>query len=212
MRMAKLIPVSPIGPRLDDTSYKILMKVIDFTSQVWINCEDQVDLYHFPCGRLFANVAIKVREIIDCEEFRFPCSFLFTLGLEFGKFAENKVFGDIASILTLIFIKWGAFIESRCRTTSTVTFKMYVDGLSTSLSYVENIKKCDMLQCLKCGHTQLTGAKVNCNSDILKCLEAAAFTSEKNANENIVKGKKIAGLHVVGITLRAIFQAVKVTL
>ena len=210
MKMVKLIPVNPVGQKIDEASYKILLKVIDFTSQVWINCEEQVDMYQFPCGTLFANVARKVREIKNCIEFWFPCSLLFTLGLEFAKYADNNFFGDIASIMTLIFIHWAAFIEVRCK--SGVTFKLCVDGLSDSLSYVENIQNCDMLQCLKYGHLQLTNAKINCNSDILKCLQAAASSSEKNANENIVQGKKIAGSHVVGITLRGIFQAVKVTL
>ena len=67
-----------------------------------------------------------------------------------------------------------------------------------------------MLRSLLSGHEELKN--IESDNDILKILEAATLSAEKNATENTVNGRKVAESHVVGITFRAIFQAFRATL
>ena len=67
-----------------------------------------------------------------------------------------------------------------------------------------------LLRSLLSGHEELKN--IESDIDILKILEAATLSAEKNATESTVNDRKVAESHVVGITLRAIFQAFRATL
>ena len=202
-------PVRPIGPKLSREQSKTLLKILDFSSQVWINCEHQINMYKGPCGELFAVIGNRMRRWLHHESFEYPCSLLYTLGVEFANYTSCKDLGHIASILTIFFINWANFLETQFQ--QTVDSHAFLSGLDFSLNSTEEFKEnSPLLMSIMCGHKKL----MNIESDdgILRNLEAAASSAEKNATENCVHGRKIAESHVVGITFRAIFQACKVTL
>ena len=203
-----LDPVSPIGPKLSREQYKIILKILDFSSQVWINCEHQIKMYKDPCGEIFAVIGNRMRRLMHCESFEYPCSLFYTLGVEFANFTSCKDFGHIASIMTMFFINWANFLETQFQ--QTVDSRAFLAGLNFSFNIMEEFREnSPMLTSLFSGHEKLTNIE---SDDILKNLEAAASSAEKSATENCVNGRKIAESHVVGITFRAIFQAFKVTL
>ena len=109
-----MIPVSEVGPRLSEEQFKVMQKVVDFTSQVWINCEHQVNMYLFPCGELFAEIATNLRKLLNSNVMRYPCSLFFTLGLQFGGYINHRDFGDTAAILAILFMKWAKSLEALC--------------------------------------------------------------------------------------------------
>ena len=202
-------PVSPIGPKLYREQSKILLKILDFSSQVWINCENQINMYKDPCGELFAVIGKKVRMWMHHETFEYPCSLFYTLGVEFANYTSCKDLGHIASIMTMFFINWANFLETQFQ--QTVDSHAFLSGLDFSLNSIKEYRdKSPLLRSIMSGHKKLTN--IESDDDILKNLEAAASSAEQNATENCVSGRKIAESHVVGITFRAIFQACKVTL
>ena len=202
-------PVSPIGPKLYREQSKILLKILDFSSQVWINCEHQINMYQDPCGEIFAVIGKKVRRWMHHEAFEYPCSLFYTLGVEFANYTSRKDLGHIASIMTMFFINWANFLETQFQ--QTVDSHAFLSGLEFSLNSIKEFRDTSpMLMCIMSGHEKLTN--IESDDDILKNLEAAASSAEKNATDNCVNGRKIAQSHVVGITFRAIFQACKVTI
>ena len=201
-------PVSPIGPKLSREHFKILLKILDFSSQVWINCEHQINMYKDPCGEIFAVIGQRMRRLMHCESFEYPCSLFYTLGVEFANFTSCKDLGHIASIMTLFFINWANFLETQFQ--QTVDSHAFLAGLKFSLNSIEEFREnSPLLTSLFSASEKLTN--IDCD-DMLKNLEAAASSAEKSATENCVNGRKIAESHVVGITFRAVFQACKVTL
>ena len=201
-------PVSPIGPKLSGEQYKVILKILDFSSQVWINCEHQINMYKDPCGEIFAVIGQRMRRLMHCESFEYPCSLFYTLGVEFANFTSCKDLGHIASIMTLFFINWANFLETQFQ--QTVDSHAFLAGLKFSLNSIEEFREnSPLLTSLFSAHEKLTN--IECD-DMLKNLEAAASSAEKSATENCVNGRKIAESHVVGITFRAVFQACKVTL
>ena len=201
-------PVSPIGPKLSGEQYKVILKILDFSSQVWINCEHQINMYKDPCGEIFAVIGQRMRRLMHCESFEYPCSLFYTLGVEFANFNSCKDLGHTASIMTLFFINWANFLETQFQ--QTVDSHAFSAGLKFSLNSIEEFREnSPLLTSLFSASEKLTN--IECD-DMLKNLEAAASSAEKNATENCVNGRKIAESHVVGITFRAVFQACKVTL
>ena len=84
-------------------------------------------------------------------------------------------------------------------------------GFNSAFSHIENIKSSShLLQSLKAGHCELS-RNLSREIDMMKVLEAAASSAEDHGNKTFVNGKKVAESHVVGITIRAIFQAFKVS-
>ena len=204
-----MIPVSEVGPRLSEEQFKVMQKVVDFTSQVWINCEHQVNMYLFPCGELFAEIATNLRKLLNSNVMRYPCSLFFTLGLQFGGYINHRDFGDTAAILAILFIKWAKSLEAL--SPHTIESQLFLHGFNSAFSHIENIKSSShLLQSLKAGHCELS-RNLSREIDMMKVLEAAASSAEDHGNKTFVNGKKVAESHVVGITLRAIFQAFKVS-
>ena len=105
-----LVPVGPIGPKLSREQYKILQRIVDVSSQVWINCEHQINMYTDPCGEIFAYVGQRMRRFMSHESFKYPCSLFYTLGVEFGNYTSRRDFGHVASILTMFFINLANFL------------------------------------------------------------------------------------------------------
>ena len=208
--------VNEYGPQFSESQFVTVLKVLDFTSQVWINCEDQVNMFQNPCGQLFSKMASNIRINLKAKQFQFPCSLISTLGLQFGHFIRDKSHMKIASILCVLFLKWSQYIETKSRSSNaTVDLKLLLEGLSQGLMHVEEIQAnpSHFVRTLKSGHSQIE--KLKCNSsaeDVLQCLECAADAAETYANTHLVNGIKAAEAHLVGITLRAIYQAFKITL
>ena len=65
----------------DQGSVKAWFKILEFVSQVWINCEFQVNKYSQPCGTLFATVAQKLQKSLESNTLLEFCTFL-VLNLE----------------------------------------------------------------------------------------------------------------------------------
>lgn len=201
-----MTPVKNVGPLLTHAQHKVFKKVIEFTSQVWINCAKQTNMYDSPCGDMFSKIAKNIQKIMTDNQFKHPSSFFYTLGLEFGSFIDHSIYGEIGAICSIVFINVGIFLEAANKFDFYVMRKSLID----SLSKVEKLSGNSVIMCLNSGIKELQ--KISSYGEILKYLEAAAFKAEKYAMDHVVGGKKVAGLHVVGITLRSIFQAVKVTL
>ena len=203
------LPVCPIGPKLTKKQSKILAKILDFSSQVWINCEHQINMYEDPCGDIFAAIGERMRKMMHHESFDYPCSFFYTLGVEFGNYTKHMIFGHIASILTIFFINWANFLETQFQ--QTVNSHAFLTGLDFSLNRIEEFSNnSPLLRSLLSGHEEFKN--IESDNDILKIFEAATLSAEKNVTENTVNGRKVAESHVVGITFRAIFQAFRATL
>ena len=200
--------VSPVGPEFDGDSVGAWLKVLDFTSQVWINCEDQVNMFAGdPCGSLFAGVAngFKDSKAISrgTNSINHPVSIFYSLALEFGKHIDSQEYGNVASFMSIILIKWAEFLEGN----NSVSFNLLIDGFYESLNFVENLKfPHPMIQCLRSGKESLM--KIKNKADIVIYLQQAASVTEIVASES----EKSSGAHVIGITLRAIYQALKISL
>ena len=196
--------ISSVGPKFEGGSARAWLTVLDFTSQVWINCEKQVNMYGSPCGSLFAKVAngLKDSRAISrgSNTINHPVSVFYSLSLQFGKYIDNQEFGDVAAIMTIIFIRWASTLEPH----NVLSSNILVEGFCESLSYVETYKLSHpMIQCL------LSGGEVVRNmineEDRVISLEKAASITETFAS----KRQSSAGCHVVGISVRAIYQALK---
>ena len=194
--------VKAVGPKFEGCSSRSWEAVLDITSQVWINCEDQVNKYGSPCGSLFASVAtgFKERKTVG-RGINYPVSIFYSLALEFGKHLHNKQFGREASIMAILFLKWAAFLERE----ESLSLKVLIDGFCVSLDYIDNLERSasdPMIQCLQAGQAIIR--KVTSEADLLVFLQEAASVTETAAEGS-------AGSHVAGITLRAIYQALKMS-
>ena len=166
-------------------------------------------MYLFPCGELFAEIATNLRKLLNSNVMRYPCSLFFTLGLQFGGYINHRDFGDTAAILAILFIKWAKSLEAL--SPHTIESQLFLHGFNSAFSHIENIKSSShLLQSLKAGHCELS-RNLSREIDMMKVLEAAASSAEDHGNKTFVNGKKVAESHVVGITIRAIFQAFKVS-
>ena len=201
--------VNPVGPKFDAESVGAWLRVLEFTFQVWINCEDQVNMYPGePCGSLFAGVANSFKESKAISRgsntINHPVSIFYSLALEFGKHIDSQEYGRVASYISIIFIKWAEFLEGN----NSVSFNHLIDGFYESLNFVGNIK-CShpVIQCLQSGKDSVM--KIRNKDDIVTNLQEAASVTEIAASES---DRKSSGAHVVGITLRAIYQALKISL
>ena len=199
--------INSIGPKFEGDSTRAWLNVLDFTSQVWINCEDQVNMYGNPCGSLFANLAngFKDSQAISrgSNTINHPVSIFYSLALEFGKHIDNQEFGRVAAIMTIFFIKWAEYLELN----NLLSFNLLIEGFCESLNYVKNVKSSDpMIECLLCGKEAIRN--VLNRDDLMMCLEKATSITENFAS----KRKSSSGCHVVGITFRAIYQALKISL
>ena len=199
--------VEPVGPIISNDQHKVLVKVLDFTSQVWINCREQTNFYVNPCGDLFANVATTVRDNMLVDEFKYPSSLLYTLGMEYGHYSDHENYGNVAAIMSIFFIKLGHKLEVAGQSLSC---NLIFVSANDVICQLENINKSPLLQCLHAGLKEML--KTPRNSNILSCLELAASHAENYALKNLIDGKKDSSSHVVGITLRSIFQACKTSI
>ena len=208
--------VDEFGPQFSEAQFVTVLKVLDFTSQVWINCEDQVNMFLNPCGQLFSKIASNIRNNLKAKQFQFPCSLLSTLGLQFGHYTSDKSQKKIASILCVLLLKWSEYIECHSQgNDTTVDLQLLLEGLSQGLMHVEEIQAnpSHFVRTLKSGHSQIEKLKCSATAeDVLQCLESAADAAETHANTHLVNGIKVAEAHLVGISLRAIYQAFKITL
>ena len=200
--------VKPVGPKFDGESIGAWTKVLDYTSQVWINCEDQVNMYAGdPCGSLFAGVAGGFKDCKaisrDSNTINHPVSIFYSLALEFGKHIDNQECGSVASLMSIILIKWAEFLEGN----NSVSFNHLIDGFYESLNFVENLKYSHpMIQCLQSGKESVM--KIRNKADIVMYLQEAASVTEQFAS----KSESSSGAHLIGITLRAIYQALQISL
>ena len=200
--------VKPVGPKFDGDCIGAWLKVLDYTSQVWINCEAQVNMFAGdPCGSLFAGVANSFKESQAISKgtntINHPVSIFYSLALEFGKHIDSKEYGSVASFTSILLIKWAEFLEEN----NSVSFNLIIDGFYESLNFVGNLK-CShpMIQCLQSGKESVM--KIKKSDDIVTYLHEAASVTEIVASES----DGSSGAHVIGITLRAIYQALKISL
>ena len=196
--------LNAVGPKFEGDSSRSWVTVLDFTSQVWINCEAQVNMLGSPCGSLFASVASGFKDsktISRCIEIiNHPASVFYSLALEFGKHVENKQFGREASVMTILFIKWAASLEQQ----ESLSIKALINGFCEGMDYIDKLERPDsdpMIQCLQSGQAII--GRITCQADLLILLQEAAAITEIAAAER----KSSAGSHLAGITLRAIYQA-----
>ena len=55
--------VAGVGPGLAPAQLQVWRTVLQFVTQVWINCRGQVDLYRNPCGAVFASLATRLQVV-----------------------------------------------------------------------------------------------------------------------------------------------------
>ena len=200
--------INPIGPKFDGDSIGAWLRVLDFTSQVWINCEDQVNMYPGdPCGSLFAGVAGDFKDCKaisrDSNTINHPVSIFYSLALEFGKHIDSQEFGNVASLMSILLIKWAEFLEGN----NSVSFNILIDGFYESLNFVENFKYSHtMIQCFQSGKESVL--KIKKKDDVVMYLQEAASVTEEFAS----KSDGSSWAHLIGITLRAIYQALQISL
>ena len=201
--------INPVGPKFEGDGVKAWWKVLDFTSQVWINCEHQVNMYGNSCGSLFASVGNNFRDrkaiSAGSNTINQPVSIFYSLALEFGKHIDSEDFGKEAALMAIFFIKWAAFLEKM----NSLSFNILIDGFCESMNHVDNLKSYwsdPMLECLQTGRKTIE--KIRSRNDILIILQSAASNVEIAA----AKHKGSSGSHLVGITFRAIFQALKMSI
>eukprot|EP00090_Calanus_glacialis_P010791 TRINITY_DN19263_c0_g1_i1.p1 TRINITY_DN19263_c0_g1~~TRINITY_DN19263_c0_g1_i1.p1 ORF type:complete len:217 (-),score=44.37 TRINITY_DN19263_c0_g1_i1:66-716(-) len=209
---ASLKLVAKVGPICDPESLKTWLKILEFSSQVWINCEQQINLYSQPCGTLLAEVAEKLQKakVSNKTTFTHPASVLYSLGLEFGRNIDLDKNGRLSAGLAVFFIKWGAFLEQE----EMLTYESWLAGFSESLDHVETLGwSGPMFSGLK---AIMLSIESSCQdifsiSDILEDAAAAAENAALETKQDNIDVKVDAGAHVVGITSRAVYQAFKIT-
>jgi hypothetical protein len=210
---ASLKLVAKVGPSCDPESLKIWFKILEFSSQVWINCEHQINLYSQPCGTLLAGIAEKLQKakVSNRTTFSHPASVLYSLGLEFGRHIDLDRNGRLSAGLTVFFIKWGAYLEHE----KLLSYESWLSGFSESLDHVETLGwSGPMFSGLK---AILFSLESSCQdifsvSDILEDAAAAGENAALETKQHNIDMKVDAGAHVVGITSRAVYQACKITL
>ena len=204
--------VSKVGPQCDPKLLETWLKILEFTSQVWINCEHQINLYSQPCGSLLAEIAEKLKKAKVSYKltFSYPASIFYSLGIEFGRHIDSLDNGKISAGLAVLFIKWGAFLENE----EVLSYKSFTSGYSESLNYVEKLGWSDpMYYGLKAVQVSIQNSCQR-QLDPSEILEHAADSAENAALQSLNDDKNMkvdAGAHVVGITARAVYQAYKIS-
>ena len=205
--------VKPVGPRFSEDQMRTVVKVLDFTSQVWINCEDQTNMFHAPCGSIFSKIAVKIRNNLkDHSQFlQYPSSLFYSLGLTFADQSRSER-DRLCAEMSILFIKWGHFVEDQSPT-EFVDPVVLMKGLGAALRHLETVKRnqSSLMRTIECGYCEIEKSDCSTADGVLHCLVTAASSAETYANTNLVHGIKVAESHLVGITLRSIYQAFKLT-
>jgi len=205
--------VAEVGPQCDPETLKTWLKILEFSSQVWINCEHQINLYSQPCGTLLAKIAEQLQKVkvSDITAFSKPATIFYFLGLEFGKWIDlDNNNGRLSAGLAVFFIKWGANLEHE----KVLTFESWLSGFSESLKHAEKVGWYGpMFSGLKAVLLSIErSCQKRCNiSDTLEHAANAAETTAIETKMGDIDMKVDAGAHVVGITARAVYQAFKIT-
>jgi len=197
--------------KCDQGPLKTWFKVLQFVSQVWINCECQVNLYSQPCGTLFATIAKKLQKSRDSNitAFQNPIKVLYFLALEFGGYIDSEKYGKISAGIAVLFIKWGSILE----TEEELSLKSWFSSFGESSIHVKTLGwSGPILEVLEaiCITYEGCSKEASCTSDVLELVASAAENAALRTKK-VDPEKADAGAHVIGITARAIFQAYKIT-
>ena len=196
----------------DQGSVKTWLKILAFASQVWINCEFQVNKYTQPCGTLFAKVAEKLQKSqkSDKTAFQKPVSVLYFLGLEFGDYIGLGMNERTSAGLAVLFIKWGSMLEKVKELNSEAWLFSFCESVKHVTSLGWSGQMLEGLKAISISVKSSYQKKLSmCN--LLELAAAAAENAALETRKDDVLDKGDAGAHVVGITARAVFQAYNIT-
>ena len=204
----------------EDVHIESFKKVLDFTTQVMINCEHQINRYQNPCGTLLKNLGQKIKEELqetDLKELS-PCSVLYYSAIIIynqGGYGQNKHLGtySVRSGIQLFLI----LIADEIIELGELNFESFVKSVKFSCDRLETIGWKDkiFLYGIK-PFTHTLYKNYADGRDMKECVQLAARAAEISAlqtsSRNELDSEVDAGAHAVGVITRALYQAINISL
>lgn len=191
----------------------VYKKVLEFTLQVLINCEHQINKYNRPCGTMLSSVASSIKSQIkdrNIEELS-PCAIFYCAALSIQNYEARKK-DSLESGLSLFLI----FLADSLLDSDELSLSSFVLGLNKSLNLVEKSGWKDGM--LTNGIEPFILAverNYTDGCDTKYCIQAGASAAELAAR-NSSNSDKVedgdAGAHSVGVFTRALYQAINISL
>eukprot|EP00088_Acartia_fossae_P035868 TRINITY_DN36991_c0_g1_i4.p1 TRINITY_DN36991_c0_g1~~TRINITY_DN36991_c0_g1_i4.p1 ORF type:complete len:219 (+),score=17.30 TRINITY_DN36991_c0_g1_i4:24-659(+) len=187
-------------------------KVLEFTCQVMINCEHQINKYSSPCGTMLATVAqeIKSQTLNKKLEELSPCTILYSVAVRLSSNKFSSESPTVKSGLSLFLM----YLSDELLLSDSLSQASFQSSLNKSLEKVKRLGWQD--QMLTHGLEPFIKSFSKQHSDgcdLLKCLEEGASAAEQAALTTKINAGDLgdAGAHAVGVFTRALFQAFRIT-